>query len=101
MLNNMNEKRQAKRLENMQKRIDRMEAAYEALKEEKAEIEMELVVCKAKLDRTGEYEKQLKETLAQAREAKRSYDAARKDLEIMRRRYAEEVNVLIAEIKGR
>ena len=99
MLEGINEKRQAKRMENIQKRYGRLEEAYEALKDEKAELERELIVCRAKLDRTGKYEAELRETLAQARDAKRSYDAAYRDLQIVRKQYTEQVNALIEEIR--
>jgi len=98
MIKAIEEKRQAKRMDNLQKRYERLSEAYEVLKEEKADTDRELVVCRAKLERTVKYESELRETLAQAIDAKRAYDAAYKDLQVLRKQYAEQMNALIDEI---
>ena len=99
MLENLKESRKSKHYELLQKKYDKLSIAYDKMKEEKAALERDLVVCRAKLDRTGNYEAELRETLAQARDAKRSYDAAYMDLQIIRKQYAEQVNALLSEIK--
>ena len=100
VLENAKYKRQNRRMETLQKRYDKLEEAYDALKSEKADLEHELILCKAKLDRTGKYEAELRETLANAREAKRAYDAAYMELQSLRKQYSDQVNALIEEIKG-
>lgn len=90
---------QARRIDVLQKRCDRVTAEYEILKSEKAALENELEVCKAKLVCVEKAEKEFMENIAQAKQVREQYERAYEDLKVLKSRYAAEVNKLIRQMK--
>ena len=95
------EMRQSKRMETLQKRCQSLSEINGELKAERDAIQRELNICKAKLDRIEHSEAEFLEATREMQEAKVAYDSARKDIDIMRKRYTEQVDTLIEGIKNK
>ena len=91
--------RQAKRIETLEKRCEKLSDINKELQAERDAFERELNICRIKLDKIEHSEAEFMSATREMQEARVAYESARKDMDIIRKRYKEQMEALIDGIK--
>ena len=91
--------RQARRIEALEGRIERLTAENRKLAEENKALETELEMCRKKMAGAEEAESEFKGAAEDARKARSEYMEAYEEMKLIQRNYTSEMNRLIKQMR--
>lgn len=89
----------SQRIKTLQRRCDRLTESCAVLKGEKAALENELEICKAKLACVEKAEEEFMKEIEKTKQIRERYEQAYNDLIVIKMRYSAEMNKLIKTMK--
>ena len=99
MLNEKKRDSRDRRIENLQKRIEKITDDYKELEIEKRALENELEVCHAKIACVEKAEEEFMSAIAQTKQIRERYERAYDELKTITARYSAEVSRLIKQMR--